>query len=207
MTRDTAVLRYAPCLLFAGALFLGTPARAAKTLPLETAESSFKFTGKSFMHSFQGQAKDISGSAAVSSSAQPFVQNARLVFKTAELTTFNKDRDGKMKDWMHVDAHPEIIFRLEKVAPVSGDYQTATAAAPATFRVSGVLSMNGVDQPISEEATGWREKNHLIVTGQTVINTLKFGLPQIRLAVITVATDVKGEYRFSFSLPQDLSLK
>lgn len=197
----------AACGVFCSALFVGNVVHAATTLPLEAAESSFKFTGKSFLHSFQGQARDISGSASLSPGAVPFVQNAELVFKTAELTTFNKDRDSKMKDWLHMEAHPSIVFRLKKVAPISGDYKTATVDTPGKFSVTGVLSINGIEQTITEEATGWREKNHLVVTGLTVIDTLKFGLPQIRLAVITVATDVKAEYKFSFGLPPEFSLK
>lgn len=207
MIQGTGLSRVAACAVLAGTFFLGDALHAATSLPLETAESSFKFTGKSFLHSFQGQAQDITGSASVSAGAKPFVQSAKLVFKTTALTTFNKDRDGKMKEWLHVDAHPDIVFQLQKVTPVSGDYKVATAADPAKFTVTGVLSINGVEQAISEETTGWRDKNHLVVTGQTVIDTLKFGLPQIRLAVITVATDVKAEYKFSFSLPPELSLK
>ena len=201
-----AIFACAPA-IFACAILFGNTIQASTNLPLEASESSFKFTGKSFLHSFQGQAREISGSVSVSQGANPLVQSGKLVFKTAELTTFNKDRDGKMKDWMHVDTHPEIIFRLDKVVPVSSDYKSATEAAPAKFTVTGVLSINGVEQPVSDEATGWREKNHLVVKGLTVIDTLKFGLPQIRLAVITVATDVKAEYKFSFNLPPDLSIK
>ena len=207
MIWNTALVRCAASVILGGAIFFGTPIQASTNLPLETVESSFKFTGKSFLHSFQGQAGEISGSVTVAPGATPFIQTGKLVFKTAQLTTFNKDRDSKMKDWMHVDTHPEIIFRLEKVTPTSGDYKSATEAAPSNFLIAGVLSINGVEQPISGQANGWREKNHLIVTGQTVIDTLRFGLPQIRLAVITVATDVKAEYKFSFSLPPELSLK
>ncbi len=207
MSSRKALQNCAGLLILTSAVLFGRTTQASTSLPLEPAESTFKFTGKSFLHTFQGQSRKISGSAEVNPSGKPLIQTATLVFKTAELTTFNKDRDGKMKDWLHVDTHPEIVFHLEKVTPVSGDYQTASEAAPAKFSVKGVLIINGVQQTIEGESVGWREKNHLVVSGQTIIDTLKFGLPQIRLAVITVATDVKAEYKFTFALPPELSLK
>lgn len=194
-------------LLAATACFLGNVAAAEQTMPLDAAGSFFHFTGDSFLHSFHGEAKEISGSAVVNTATAVPVQSARLVFKTTELTTSNKDRDTKMKEWMHVDIHPEVEFALEKVRLLSGDCKKASSQDPARFEVSGELTLNGVKQRIAGEALGWREKNRLVVTGDIVLNTLKFGLPQIRMTVITVAPDVKTSYRFSFNLPAELALK
>ena len=112
-----------------------------------------------------------------------------------------------MKDWMQIPIHPDVDFTLEKVTPVSGDYRTASSHDPARFAVSGTLTLNAVKQRISGEALGWREHDRLVVTGDIVVNTLNFGLPQIRMLVITVAPDVKTSYRFSFKLPPQLALK
>jgi hypothetical protein len=135
------------------------------------------------------------------------VQKATLHFKTASLTTFNKGRDQKMRDWLKIDAHPEATFSLENVKLVEGDVQHAVAANPAKFQVSGELTLNGAKQPISGSALGWREKDRLIVTGEAVVDTLKSGLPQIREAFMTVGTKVKTSYRFSFVLPVEFSVK
>lgn len=180
---------------------------AEQVLPLDPADSSFHFTGVSFLHSFHGEAKEISGSANVNPSATPPIQTAKLVFNSAELTTFNPERDEKMKQWMDIGIHPEVDFALEKVTPISGDYTKATALNPARFGVTGTLTLNDIKQQISGEALGWREKDRIVVTGDIVVNTLKFGLPQIRMVVITVAPEVKTSYRFSFKLPPELALK
>ena len=71
----------------------------------------------------------------------------------------------------------------------------------------GTLTLNGVKKRVSGEASGWREKDHVVVTGDLVVNTLQFRLPQVRMMVLTVATDVKTHYRFSFVLPPALALK
>src|SRR5208282_4297195 len=86
---------------------------ADQALPLDPADSSFHFTGDSFLHSFHGEAKGITGSAVVNLSAAPPIQTAKLAFRTAELTTFNEQRDEKMKQWMQVGIHPEVDFVLE----------------------------------------------------------------------------------------------
>lgn len=176
-------------------------------LPLDPAESFLHFTGYSFLHNFQGEAKAITGSATVNMSATPPIQTAKLIFKTTELTTLNNKRDENMKQWMHVDIHPEVDFSLEKVTPISGDYKTATQQQPARFSVAGTLTLNGVKQRITGEALGWREKGRLIVTGGIELNTLKFDLPQIKMVVLTVAPEVKTSYRFSFKLPPEFTQK
>ncbi len=81
---------------------------------------------------------------------------------------------------------------------ISGDYSKADSVHPARFGVTGTLTLNAVKQRIAGEALGWREKKRLVVTGDVLVNTLNFGLPQIRMLVITVAPEVKTHYRFSF---------
>ena len=165
------------------------------------------FIGDAFLHNFHGEARDFSGNALLDPNAVPPVQQAVLRFKTASLTTFQTQRDQKMREWLKIDAHPDATFRLESVALVDGDAQKAVAAHPAKFLVRGELSLNGVKQPISGNALGWRDKDRLIVTGETVLDTLKYRLPQIREAFLTVGTQVKTSYRFAFILPSDFTLK
>ena len=192
----------------AGVLLAGAPAVVAgQNLPLDPKASSLTFVGDSFLHEFHGEARDFSGSAILDPAATPPVQKATLRFKTASLTTFNKGRDQKMRDWLKIDAHPEATFSLEGVKLVEGDVQNASASHPAKFQVSGELTLNGTKQTISGRALGWREKDRLVVTGETVLDTLKYGLPQIREAFMTVGTNVRTSYRFSFILPAEFALK
>jgi polyisoprenoid-binding protein YceI len=89
----------------------------------------------------------------------------------------------------------------------SVDYKTAGPSQPAKFEVHGILTLNGVRQPLSGTAQGWREKDRVIVAGETTVDTSKHGLPQIREAILTVGRNVKTAYRFSFVLPPDYSVK
>ena len=179
----------------------------SNTLPLDPKGSSLKFFCESFMHNFHGEAWDFTGSAVLTPEATPPIQKATLRFKTAELTTFIKGRDEKMYEWLHVKAKPEAMFQLQSVRLTGGDYQSADAQHPAQFKVSGTFFLNGASQPVAGTARGWREKDRLVVTGETVVDTLQYGLPQIRVAILTVGTNVKVAYTFRFVLPSAYSQK
>jgi polyisoprenoid-binding protein YceI len=180
---------------------------ASQTLPLDPKASSLTFVGDALLHSFHGEARNFTGNAVLDTDATPPVQKATLRFKTAALTTFHNGRDKKMWEWLKVDTHPDATFALENVKLVEGDGQKADAGHPAKFQVSGTLTLNGVKQPITGNALGWREKDRLIVSGDTVVDTLKYGLPQVREALLTVGTNVKTSYRFAFILPPEFALK
>ena len=175
----------------------------AQDLPLDIGKSSVTFVGEAFLHNFRGEAKNLSGQASLDPSAVPPVQKATLKFKISALTTFHEGRDQKMYAWLQVAARPDATFRLESVRPVAGDYQQAGAEKPARFRVEGSFTFHGVTKPISGIANGWRADNRLFVSGDVVIDTLAFGLPQIREMLMTVGTNVKVKYRFAFVLPPE----
>ena len=105
--------------------------------------------------------------------------------------------------WLNIKAYPEAIFQLESVKVLTGDYKTASPAQPAKFAVFGTLTLNGVKQPLSGTAQGWRENDRVIVAGETTVDTMKHGLPQIREMVLTVGRNVNTAFRFSFVLPSD----
>lgn len=176
----------------------------ADTLALDRKGSSLTFVGESLLHNFHGEATVFTGEAELARDAVPPIQKATLHFSTASLTTSLDARDEKMRAWLNIKVHPDASFQLESVRLVSGDYKTATSADPASFAVSGTFLFNGVKQPLAGTAKGWRAKDRVIVSGETIVDTLKHGLPQIReAAVLTVGTSVKVAFRFSFILPPD----
>ena len=65
----------------------------------------------------------------------------------------------------------------------------------------------GTRHSVRRLAEGWREGNHAVISGEATIDTLEYGLPQIRTAFMTVGTNVKVTYHFVFLLPPEYSLK
>lgn len=203
-TSKSLIARFVGVILLSGTF---APAADVSNLPLDPKASSLKFFCESFMHNFHGEAQEFTGNAELNPEAMPPVQKATLRFKTAKLTTFIKSRDEKMFDWLNITVNPDAMFQLQSVKLVSGDCRTANAQQPSEFNVAGTLTLNGVKQPVSGTAKGWRDGDRLIVSGETVVNTLKYGLPQIRMAMLTVGTNVKTMYTFSFILPGEYAKK
>jgi len=176
-------------------------------LPLDRKGCFVKFLGKTFIHDFHGEAKEFSGNAELDPEAVPPIQHASLHFAEAKLTTFHEGRDKKMFAWLNPTAHPDAVFNLEKVQLTSGDFKAADAQHPASFRVAGSFTFNGVKKALTGTARGWRDKNRVVVQGDTTIDTLQFKLPQIRELVLTVETNVTVSYQFAFELPPEYSSK
>lgn len=189
------------------ALAADVVAADAIKLPLDPKQSSVKFVGESFLHDFHGEAKAFTGDAELDPDAAPPIQHASLHFAEAKLTTFHEGRDKKMFEWLKVDAHPDSTFALERVKLTDGDFKAADAQHAASFEVAGSFTFNSVKQPLSGTARGWRDHDRLIIAGETTIDTLKFGLPQIRESFMTVGTNVKVSYQLSFVLPPEYALK
>ena len=172
---------------------------SAELVPLDVKDSSLTFIGEATLHKFRGEAKEFTGKAELNKNAVPPIRSATLHFRTAALTTFLPERDQKMREWLKVKVHPEATFYLQRVKLLSGKLETASASRPAKFAVSGTFILNGVKRPLAGTALAWRQGNRVIVTGQTMLNTLNYGLPRIKQAmVMTVGTHVEITYRFSF---------
>lgn len=194
------------CRRFLFALLLLLPGLRAggQDLALDRAQSSLTFVGQAFLHSFRGEAREMSGSARFTPGAAVPVQKATLHFPIRALTTFQATRDAKMLEWLEAGAQPEAVFALESVRLLEGKPTQASAAQPARFAVEGALTLHGSRRPVSGTARGWREKDRLVVAGEVTLDTQTFGLPRIRTLMMTVDPKVRVSYRLSFILPADL---
>jgi len=185
------------------ALFLSGLVRAVE-VPLDSKQSSLKFTGHAFLHDFNGEAKEFSGSAQVDSQKPELVVSAKIDIAAAKMTTFESSRDKNMFEWLHVEANPRIGFELTRVVSMDGNAATATKDHPAKFVVTGNFVLNTIAKPLQTEVTGWREGTQLVVTGTTQVNTADHGLPIIKQFFMTVDSEVDISFRLVFDLPANL---
>jgi polyisoprenoid-binding protein YceI len=77
--------------------------------------------------------------------AEPARSFARLVLKTASLTTSNEQRDAHLRspDFFDVQTYPEIVFVSTDVERVDDE----------TYRVTGDLTIKDVTRPVTVELT------------------------------------------------------
>jgi polyisoprenoid-binding protein YceI len=178
----------------------------AAEVPLDSKQSTLKFTGHAFLHDFNGEAKEFGGSAQVDAQKPELVVSARIDITAAKMTTFESTRDKNMFEWLHVEANPAIGFELTRVVSMDGKAATATRDHPAKFVVTGNFILNQVAKPLQTEATGWREGTRLIVTGTTTVDTADHGLPIIQAFFMEVDKHVDISFRLVFDLPPNLQI-
>jgi polyisoprenoid-binding protein YceI len=193
-------MRLWPLLLVA--LWISVVARGSEA-QLDVKDSSLKFTGHAFLHDFDGEAREFSGSAQVDVSKPELVVGARINIAAAKLTTFVDARDRNMFKWLQVDANPDVSFELSKVKLLKGDAASATEEHPAQFAVSGIFTLNKTAKPLEAQALGWRKGEFLVVTGKTNINTVDHGLPIVQQLFMTVDKEVDIDFYLVFKLPPD----
>jgi polyisoprenoid-binding protein YceI len=173
-------------------------------VPLDLKQSSLKFTGHAFLHDFNGEAKEFTGSAKVDPQKPELVTGAHIDIAAAKMTTFESGRDRNMFEWLHVDAIPEISFELTGVRSMDGRAATATKDHPAQFLVSGNFTLNKVTKPLQTQVFAWREGTWLVITGKTQVDTAGHGLPIIKQYFMTVDKGVDIDFHLVFDLPPDL---
>ena len=117
----------------------------ATDLPLDVKQSSLKFMGYAFMHDFNGEAKEFSGSAQADPQRPEIVVSAKIEIQAAKMTTFESARDRNMFEWLQVDVNPGISFQLKSVKLDKGDPATASKDHPAQFAVVGDFTLNKGD--------------------------------------------------------------
>jgi polyisoprenoid-binding protein YceI len=169
--------------------------------PLDVRASSLKFTGHAFLHDFEGEAKEFSGSAQLDTKDSSLVHGAEIDISSAKLTTFEDTRDRNMYTWLQVTVNPDIRFQLTKVKLVQGDGLHATKATPARFKIGGLFTLNKVSKPLETEALARREGKLLVAEGKTQIDTAAHGLPEVKTLFLTVDKQVDIAFHLVFALP------
>lgn len=183
-------------------LLAAVPLRS-ENIGLDQKDSSVKFTGHAFLHDFNGEATEFSGSAEFNPASSGLAPNAKISITAGKLTTHNKGRDRAMYQWLRVDQNPAIAFAVTRVLSMDGKAALATAEHPAQFMVFGNLTLNKVTKPVQTQVAGWQDGNLLVVTGATQIDTTDYGLPVIKRFWMAVDKEVDINFHLVFDLPSN----
>ncbi|BET68303.1 hypothetical protein ASA1KI_32210 [Opitutales bacterium ASA1] len=160
-----------------------TPSAQAHVLRVDHDASKVQFTVSATMHGFTGRAAIRELSIEVPET-EPLPSAVRLVVDVRQITTDNDTRDREMARWMNADAHPRIVFTLERIVSQESGYTA-----------SGLLEIAGVVRPISFPLEIQRTGSRWIFAGTAVVDHREHGLRQIRrFGLLTVSPFVEVSF-------------
>jgi len=153
------------------------------------ARSSVRFELQATGHVVHGATQQVAG--IVSFDPENLSRKAEVSFQvqSATLDTGNKTRDKKMRE-SHLETarFPSIAFRssrLEAIAP------TLRGGETQEIKVTGTLSLHGVDKTIEFPVRAVRRGSELQVTGQTTLRMSDYAIPLPGFLFLKVKDEVK----------------
>jgi polyisoprenoid-binding protein YceI len=123
-------------------------------------------------HSFMGEVKRYSLEM---EAGETGLESARFAFQFADFDTDNDKRDKKMLKWMDVEAHPSVVYELERVE--------AGSDGPVAV---GKLSMHASEQELRIPFNFDRDDKTFTLDASYTLDHRDWGLPKVRLLIFTV---------------------
>lgn len=157
------------------------------TLVLRSDGGTFRVTGTSSLHDWECRVTDWRGQIKLERPAElASLTVTEVVVPVASMTCKNSTMDGKMREALKAEAHPEIHFVLTKVDSVVAQgrgYQ---------LRVEGRLTIAGMTRPVTLQVNavpagdGWRFQ------GQQALSMKAFGIrpPTAMLGALRTGDEV-----------------
>jgi polyisoprenoid-binding protein YceI len=177
-------------LLVASAATLG--AQSAKVSLATT--SSIRVEGTSNVHDWHLATSTFSADVEMAAPVGPG-SNVEAVTLTIPVTSLRSGKGGLDRNAykaLNAERHPSITFRLTSYAaePRAGAYAA---------RVSGMLSVNGVERPVTLDATVSGDANELKAAGTTRFRMTEFGVKPVTALMGTIRTGDEVTIRFDLS--------
>lgn len=115
------------------------PAFAADTYTVDKDHSQATFQVRHLFSKTRGRFTDFSGTIRMDEK-NPAASSVEFRIQAASVDTDNQKRDQHLRteDFFHVEKHPEIVFKSEKIEKVAKD----------RYQVAGTLTMRGVSKPV-----------------------------------------------------------
>lgn len=153
---------------------------SAGTMDVDAKKSWLKLDCKATGHSWTASVKTFT--ASVTGDDDSLVPTAAQVkWKFSDIDSDEADRDTKMLDWLDATKNPTGVWKM------TGQWKDGSGQQ----YVKGPLTIAGVSKEIVIPVTAKKAGNVVSLDGETWIDTTDFGLPIIKMLVLTVNPKVK----------------
>lgn len=166
---------------------LTAPARAEEaTYALDAGRSRIEFTAHSTGHDFEGWTADIKGRMTIDRERVTIAAPIEIVIPVLPLTTGIPARDHAMQHMFRADRFADIRYTVASITP----------AGEGKYRLDGTLVIAGVPKPLSIDADGVFDGDHVTVTGRVPLTVTDFGLrPPSMLGFMSVRPDITLSFK------------
>ena len=169
-------------------------------LPSELSDStaSISFEVDSTWHLVKGTTKSITGRMWLEDPSDQRSLKAEVRVPIANFDTDNSSRDERLREVMHADQSPDVVFSLHAVPDLCSPEQLISAAT-CNVTLTGELSMSGRKKALSIPAVLTRETNaasrNVQVQGDTVLQWAEFGIEDPSILIAKLAPAVKVSFQ------------
>lgn len=161
-------------------LFAMMSIASAGTMKFDAQKSWLKVDCKATGHGWTAQLKNFS--ASVSGDDTTLVpKSAQIKWKFSDIDSAEADRDKKMLDWLNATKNPSGSWKM------TGQWKDSKGQQ----FVKGPLTIAGVSKEIVIPVTANKSGKNISLDGEVWIDTTDYGLPVIKMLVMTVNPKVK----------------
>lgn len=161
-------------------ILLFSAAVHAENLQVDKTKSWLRLDCRATGHTWTSSLKDYQ--ATIAGDSTTLVPSAcEFTWNFSNVDSGKADRDSKMLTWLESATHPSGSFKMSK---------TWKDSKGQTF-VSGPLTIHGVSKDITMPVTAAKDGKTVKIDGEVWIDTQNFGLPIIKMIVMSVAPQVR----------------
>lgn len=165
-------------------------------LPSEISNNNAKvnFEVDSTWHLIKGHAEDVRGQVWLEDRSDYRSVHAKMVVSVSSLRTGSESRDKRMREVMHSEEHPEVVFTMQhgigEACSPSIDENT-----PCKEVITGDLNINGVVKSVVGDAEIIRSSSGYSITGTTVIKWPEFNVEDPSIFIAKLHEEVKISFQ------------
>jgi len=174
-----------------GALLAGPVWAETERWTVEGGKSRAGFDAFHRWGDFSGSSETPSGEVELDIKDLKRPVTGHLTVPVASLRTGKAGRDRDLRRALDGERHPEIRYRIDKVDP---SFSSLAENTDVLLTIHGVLTMRGVERPVSFMGRVRLREGTLWVRGENRIRPADFGVPPLRSWLVAMKEHVLATF-------------
>ena len=174
-----------------GVYLSGSASAATERWVVESGKSRVDFDAFHSLGNFSGASETPSGEVELDIEDLKKPIKGTLTAPVASLRTGKAGRDKDLRRALDGERHPDIRYRIDKV---ESSFTSLTDNTDVLLTLHGVLSMRGIERPVSFMGRVRLRQGTLWVRGENRIRPVDFGVPPLRSWLVSMKESVLARF-------------